>query len=180
MTDIGLRPITLSSSILSVSETSEMITEAIIRTFREGGRLLDHWREVTRSMFPGRRDLVELIPEAAKLSLSKLAKGAALMTDTCNPARKFCKLLIRAIVDIAKEEGMTDKSIKVYEADCWHHLRNVWIGAVVRHLGVHVGKVLDDNLAKIHHSLRVKMDIGHVLHAVEKYFGVTANYTKAS
>ena len=32
-TDIGLRPIMLSSYILSMSETSEMITEAIIRTF---------------------------------------------------------------------------------------------------------------------------------------------------
>ena len=51
---------------------------------------------------------------------------------------------------------------------------------MVRHLGFHVGKVLDDDLAKIHHSLLVKMVIGHVLRAVEKYFGVTANYAKAS
>ena len=35
-TDIGVRPITLSSSILCVNETAEMVTEAITRTFKEG------------------------------------------------------------------------------------------------------------------------------------------------
>ena len=62
--------------------------------------------------------------------------------------------------------------------DCWHHLRNVWFGAVIDQLGGHLANILGDDLGEIHWSLRVNTDVGCVLIAVEKYFGQSANYAK--
>ncbi len=179
-TDKGNRPIALSTSIMAVNETFEMIVQAIIATFCEGGHLLDHWKRVTERMYPGRNDLLEHIPAASKLSLSRLAECGWIMTDTCSPARKFRRLLIEAIVEIAQKEGMDAEQIKIFEADCWQHLRNVWIGAVIKHLGQHLGDVLKDDLVKIHHTLRISTDICDILRAVDKYFAETANYAKVS
>ena len=86
--------------------------------------------------------------------------------------------MMRAIVDISQEEVMEENSIAVYKADCLHHLCNVWISAILQHVGVHVSHVLEDNLDKIHSSLGVKLDIVHILRAIEKYFALTANYPK--
>ena len=36
--------------------------------------------------------------------------------DTCNAARKFLKLFIKAIREVAKEEGFDEKEIAVWEA----------------------------------------------------------------
>jgi len=38
------------------------------------------------------------------------------MTDTCNPARRFCQLLIKAITQIVIDEGMDKYNIKIFEA----------------------------------------------------------------
>ena len=42
--------------------------------------------------------------------------ATTLETDTCNAARKFRKLFIEAIHEVAKEEGLDDGEILVYEA----------------------------------------------------------------
>lgn len=62
--------------------------------------------------------------------------------------------------------------------DCWHHLRNVWFGAVIKKLGENLEEVLGHDLEQIHFSLRVTTDIGNIIRAIEKYFGEQANYTK--
>jgi len=174
----GYRSITLDSAILAEDETSEMLTESILRTFKKGRGMLEQLRSVTKRMFPGRNDLLNLIPEPSELSLSKLAKGGWIMTDTCNPARKFRKLLIEAISEIACKEGMDKAEIKVYEADCWHHLHNVWFGTVINKLGDHVNGAVITDIERIHFSLRVNTDVDGTLCAVEKYFWGEANYAK--
>ena len=112
----GFKNITLSSSIIAVNGTSEMVVECILRTFKEGRGMLKAWKQVTKRMYPNRPDLLALIPEPSKLTLAKLAKGGWVMTDTCNPARKFWKLLISAISDIAKDDGMKEEDIRMYKA----------------------------------------------------------------
>ena len=62
--------------------------------------------------------------------------------------------------------------------DCWHHLRNVWFGAVIKKLGENLEEVLGHDFEQIHFSLRVTTDIGNIIRAIEKYFGEQANYTK--
>ena len=63
-----------------------------------------------------------------KLTLARLDKHGWLMTDMCNTSQKFQKLLCGVKETDAKENGMTEDVINVYEDDCWHHLRNVLIG----------------------------------------------------
>ena len=76
-------------------------------------------------MLPDRQDLLDKSPDPIKLTLVWLAKHGWLMTDTCNTAQKFQKLLREVIESVAKENGMTEDEINVYETDRWHPLRNV-------------------------------------------------------
>ena len=112
----GFRTVTLNSAILSVDETSEMLCQAILRTFKEGREMLETWHEVTVREYPNRPDLILLLPKAGKLLVAKLAMGGWLMTDTCNPARKFRRLLMKAISEVAEKEGMSADEIQIYEA----------------------------------------------------------------
>ena len=77
-----------------------------------------------------------------KLKLAWLAEHGWIMTNTCNTAQKFRKLLRKVIEAEAKENGITEDEINVYQADCWHHLHNVWIGGVVLKLGQQLAEVL--------------------------------------
>ena len=112
----GFKNITLSSSIIVVNGTSEMLVECILHTFKEGRGMLKACKQVTKRMYPNRLDLLALIPGLSKLTLPKLTKGGWVTTDTCNPARRFRKLLISAISDIAKDDGMKAEDIRMYEA----------------------------------------------------------------
>ena len=53
---------------------------------------------------------------AHELTLAKLAKGGWIMTDTCNAARKYRRLLMESIKKIAEEDGMSPDQITVWEA----------------------------------------------------------------
>ena len=43
---------------------------------------------------------------------------------------------------------------------CWHHLLNVWFGAVIKKLGAHLAEFLEDYFEEIHYSLCVTNNIG--------------------
>ena len=60
--DEKLKPICLSGSIIAKNSTAEEQVKAIIAQFRESGRLLQQWREATEELYPGRDDLLDLIP----------------------------------------------------------------------------------------------------------------------
>ena len=48
------------------------------------------------------------------MSVAKLAKGGLTMTDTCSPMLLFRKLWSKAVVEVAKAEGMEDNEIAIY------------------------------------------------------------------
>ena len=50
------------------------------------------------------------------MSVAKLAKGGWTMTDTYSPMLLFRKLWSKAIVEVAKAEGMEDNEIAITEA----------------------------------------------------------------
>lgn len=114
--DGGYRNITLDACILSEDETSEMVVDGILQSFQSGRLMLEEWLEVTQVLYPDRPDLWALIPKSEELTIAKLARSGWIMTDTCNAARKFRKLFIEAIHEVAKEEGLDDGEILVYEA----------------------------------------------------------------
>ena len=68
----------------------------------------------------------------------------------------------------------------MYEADCWHHLQNVWIEVVVLKLGQHLTDVPENDLAAIPFLLRVTTDVANLRRAAEKYFDTQADYAKVS
>ena len=170
--------VVLSSAIIAKDVTAKEQVAAIERTFAEGRELLLHWRKVTQRMYPSRRDLLDRISKPSKLSLARLHKNDWLMTDTCATAQKFKRLLQEAIETTAKEAGISEDQICIYQADCWHHLRNVWISAVVTALSEHLSGILAEDLEKIPALYRVNTNISGLMIAMEKYFGLQANYVK--
>ena len=52
------------------------------------------------------------------------------MTDTCNTAQKFKRLLFGVITKKAHEKGVSEDQMCVYQVDYWHHLGNVWINRI--------------------------------------------------
>lgn len=130
-------------------------------------------------MFPNRPELLDKIPGPADLNIAKLNK-ANTMTDTCNTALKHSRLLGEAIKAAARELGLIDNEIEVFEVHCWHHLRNVWFGAVIVRLNKTLNEVLESDLGEIPSILRVnsKTNIIELLRAIVKEFARTANYSK--
>ena len=62
--------------------------------------MLTAWCEITKREYPGRQDLLYMIPSPFQLLIANIAMGGWIMTDTCNAARKFRRLLIEAITEI--------------------------------------------------------------------------------
>jgi hypothetical protein len=119
-----------------------------------------------------------MIPRLQALTLAKLANDGMVSTYTCNTARKTRHLLCKAILMVAIEQRLREESINIMENDCWNHLRNVWFGAVIKELSSHSDEVLQDNLSEIHPILRVTTNPSNISHAIEKFYGETANYAK--
>ena len=123
----------------------------MLREFKHSGELLTQWHDITAKLYPDHTNLLDMIPEASKLSTSKLGFGSFTTTDTCSTAQKLWQFLNDDIQWIAKEERLTSDVIKNYKADCWQHLQNVWFGAVAAVLENELHDVLcDDDLPDIH------------------------------
>ena len=54
-------------------------------------------------------------------------------------------------IKISDEDGgdAANTSINAYRQDCHNHLRNVWIGAVTKHLSTYLNEVLASDLSGI-------------------------------
>lgn len=178
LTEAGYNAITLSSGIIAKDETSESITISIVHTFKEGRDLLEGWRAFTRTKFPDRPELFNLLPNPNALTLAKLAKDGVVSTDNCNAARKFRQLIVEKIKEEAKTRGLDESEICVFVGDCWQHLWNVWIGAKVQALENYLNKMLEDDLNNIPAMYRVTTDPINLFRAMEKGFGEGANYPK--
>ncbi|WP_440233711.1 hypothetical protein, partial [Escherichia coli] len=81
------------------------------------------------------------------------------------------------IINVAKEQGYSDE-IKTYEADCWQHLRNVWIGAVCKALEIEMRDVLAEDLKELPDIYRIDLGVVDLFRCIEKVFGLNANYAK--
>jgi hypothetical protein len=121
--------------------------------YKEGSKFLGGWRTVLTRLYPHCQDLINMIPQSNESTLTKLAKNGMVST-----ARKTQRLLCEVIRKLCFEKGLTQDKINVLKNDCWNHLRNVWFGAIVNELSSHVGKVLQNDLNKIHPILRVTTD----------------------
>ena len=150
-----------------------------MRAFQDGAKLLEGWRKVAARMFPNDPSLLDEIPVPNRLGLERLASEKAwILTDGCPTTTLFCKLFKEHIQSVAEHMGMTPEQIVIYEMDCFQHLRCVWAGRVTIACGDYLNGILDDDLNEINSLLRVSTDIGALCIAVEKFFGLQANYKK--
>ena len=133
-----LTPLLLTSSIYATDETAETVALAIENTANEKGELLDKWSDMHSTLFG--EDEEHSIPPANSLTLSKLGTGGVITTDTCNTARKLSRKLVEKVVEASRRklqaklpegEVLDEIVIMALRADCHHHLRNIWIGAIV-------------------------------------------------
>mmetsp|Transcript_21419 Transcript_21419/g.44776 ORF Transcript_21419/g.44776 Transcript_21419/m.44776 type:complete len:297 (+) Transcript_21419:1703-2593(+) len=176
--DGGFKTVALSTSILEDDDTATSLNESILCTFKEGWQLLDQWRETTKRMFPGHNDILDVIPESIDLTLKKLGYNGVVMTDTCETAKKFRCLLIESIEGIYLEAGISPNEIKMFEGDCWHHLRNICFGFVIKQVNKLLYALWKQDLEDIPNIFQVCADIDDLLQCIEKEFGRTANYAK--
>ena len=102
----GFKHVTIDSCIMFVDGTGEMVRDSILRFLQTGRQILDRRRDITSRMYPNRPDLLSRIPQTNELTISKLANGGWVMTDTCNAARKYCRLIVKSIKQIAEGEGI--------------------------------------------------------------------------
>lgn len=77
-------------------------------------------------------------PDPSQCSLHRLGGGGAIVTDTCNTARKARNLLVEAVAEQVRSnvgsdtwDGMTEdereEAVRVHQIDCWQHLRNIFL-----------------------------------------------------
>ena len=78
--------------------------------------MLDRCRDLTSRMYPNRPELLTRILQDNELTIAKLNDCGWVMTDTCNSARKYRRLLVESIKQIVEEEGIPKERIKVFEA----------------------------------------------------------------
>ena len=81
--------------------------------------------------------LCESIPSPDGIEIKKLGQNGLIMTDSCNAAQKARRLLRFEIGGL------------VFEMDCHHHLRNVWIKGMEKSVSVFLRVVLSDSLEQI-------------------------------
>ena len=122
-------------------------------------RLL-RWHEITEKEFPGRADLLSLIPKSDSSNIDKLGHRGTITTDTCNAVQKVCCLLVKHI------------NGNVNEQDCLQHLRNVWINGVAKSVNNFMSDYLEESLEEISSFLRASPDLAHVIRAFHKEFSL--------
>ena len=83
---LKLKPILLSTTTYTEGEESDQVVAGLIQTLVEKGTLLDGWKSKHKELFG---DDDNDIPDSTNLNLSKLGDGGAIMTDTCNAAKKI-------------------------------------------------------------------------------------------
>ena len=66
----------------------------------------------------------------------------------------------------------------VLQVDCWHHLRNIWLGGMGKCLTTFLNNLLKDSLDEIDPRLRVTPGMEGILRACDKEFSLCANYPK--
>lgn len=131
-----LQDVILRAAYCPFGATSELVVESIdtkcLSRLRE---FLRRWRSQFETMFPGAQWTG---PDAARCSLHRLGGGGALISDTCNAARKSKQLLAKLVAKQVEEsigaetwssmsQEDRDRAVCTHKVDCWQHLRNIFL-----------------------------------------------------
>ena len=97
-------------------------------------------------------------------------------TKTCNSARKLSSLLVEEVTKILEEKylekGEYPANVLIMRTDCHNHLRNVWIGAITKHLSKYLDEILACDLEAIESRYRVSTIMDAILSSIDKEFSL--------
>lgn len=131
-----LEDVILRAAYCPLGGTSELQVQSIeVKCFSRLRDLLRRWREMFERMHPNE---TWSGPDPAQCSLRRLGGGGAIVTDTCNAARRGRKLLAELVHQQVREylgsevwDAMTEEdreaAVRTHEVDCWQHLRNIFL-----------------------------------------------------
>ena len=84
------------------------------------------------------------------MSIGKLGSRGSLTLETCNGARKTRHIIDEKFHEAAealrKDES---ENFHVLEAGCWNHLRNVWLGGIIKAMYILLGNKMREELYEI-------------------------------
>lgn len=135
----ALEDVILRAAYCPMGGTSELVVKSIeTKCFTRLRDLLRRWKATFESLYPGEPWTG---PDPSQCSLHRLGGHGAIISDTCNAARKSRALLASLIADQMKEhisteawEAMSDgerqQAVKTHHVDCWQHLRNIFLAAM--------------------------------------------------
>ena len=166
--DNGYETVSVDTAIIAEDEMTECFSGCIGHTFNKCGNLLESWRSIAERMYLNRPDILVGIPSHGNVTLVKLGKGEMIITDGCSTAGKHQQLLKTRILELARELGILYCKMNIFESDCRQHMRNVWFGAIIKHLSGWLEKRLAFDLEKIHFIYRVSTSINNLLRCIEK------------
>lgn len=131
-----LEDIILRAAYCPMGGTSELVVQSIeSRCLSRLRDLLRRWKTTFEAMFPTDHWTG---PDPALCSLHRLGGGGAIVSDTCNAARRSRKLLADLIAAQVEEhlganewanlsEAEQEKAVRTHHVDCWQHLRNIFL-----------------------------------------------------
>ena len=134
----------------------------VVSKFKSLQSRLARLREVVSELCP---DKLNQVPTEEGVDIKKLGDGGLVTSDTCNAAQAVRRVIVA-------------ECIGALEMDCMHHLRNVWFGNMEKDLTKELNTLLRVSLDEIDPKLRVTSSMSAIIRAIEKEFGLCANYVK--
>ena len=178
------------AAYVTPGETAAIEVDAVAKgAFENGQHHLTGWKEVHEQMFPvAKGHAPHSIPDPKSAGLHRLA-GGLLITDTCTGALCFRRLMIALIAKKVEEhigeadwmcmsEEERQEAVKMYEVDCFGHLRNLQLEAGATAVSAYLKAQLDVELATVPSIYRVNTDGMDPIRTVYKQFSRDGAYAK--
>lgn len=131
-----LEDVILRAAYCPMGSTAKLVVDSIeAKCLSRLRDLLRRWKAVFETMFPSEQWRG---PDPALCSLHRLGGGGAIISDTCNTARKSRELLSNMIeAQVEQHLGLEEWSnmseeerrhaVRTHHVDCWQHLRNIFL-----------------------------------------------------
>lgn len=139
--DAPLEDVIVRAAYCPLGATAELVVSTIeTKCFSRLRDFLRRWKEMFERMHPMEKWTG---PDPSRCSLHRLGGGGAIITDTCNTARKsrqlLAELVARQVQDHlgteaweAMSEAERNAAVRTHNVDCWQHLRNIFLAEMSR------------------------------------------------
>lgn len=179
--------VVLRAAYCPLGGTAELIAKSIdAKCFSRLRDFLRRWKAMFETMFPCD---AWTGPDPSRCSMHRLGGGGAIISDTCNTARKARELLAQEIaaqvqqhVGVDEWDAMTEDArkdaVRTHCVDCWQHIRNIFLAEMSSAMAKHVKTELQPELDTFSAWERMSTDFSQLLRASFKEFHHSCRYYK--